>query len=193
MGGGTQVSDDNEMRFWRAFQREAAQLADYVASGQMRRAFDRVEALLQEQSFDYCFDITKDVAAVLILTPEGNREAAERIDHLLAKRPSIPGWRFYGRRQRKCVDDAFAFVRHIWGCDISDATFDLKPPGEVTLYSRALGGLDPGKIEGIIATFLDHALGESVVMSRVTGVSGSAVGAGQYSADAMVRLVGDDN
>jgi hypothetical protein len=184
------MSGKNEAAFWRAFRAEAALLAQLTASGQMRRVFDRVETLLQEHGLDFCFDLTQDgEAAMLILTPEGDREQAKRIDDLLEKRPDIAGWRFFGRRQRKTIDDAFVFVRRIWGCDISDATFDVEPSGEVTLYSKGLQGFDTDTTDGVIATFLDHALGESVAMSRVTGVTGATEGIGRYSAEAMVRFV----
>lgn len=188
MGGRALMSTDGAL-FWRAFQAEAEQLAGFVRSGQLRRAFERVEDLLQRHGQDCCFDITMDGEAVLILSPEGDPEEAARIDSLLRERPEIPGWRFFGRRQKKPVQDAFAFVRHIWGRDISDATFDVSGSGEVTVYSKGLAGLEQEKVEGVIATFLDHALGESVAMSRVTGVAGRSTGAGRHAAEAMVKIV----
>ncbi len=180
--------------FWQAFGDEAAALATRIAAGNLREAFQRVESLLHEHGFDFCFELTEEGReAVLVLTPEGDQERARRIDHLVKARPEIPGWRVYGRRQRKPLEDAFAFVRHVYSLDVSDATFDLRetPKGyEVTMRSKAMEGLTGEEAQGLVSTFLDHAVGEDVVMARVAGLAAHD-GRGHLSPAALVTsLIG---
>jgi hypothetical protein len=165
------MKDSAARDFWHAFGTEAATLARTIAAGNMREAFQRIESLLREHGFDFCFELTEEGGeAVLVLTPEGDHEQAGRIDRLLEATRGVPGWRIYGRRQRKPLKDAFAFVRTIYGLDVSDATFDIRdtPKGyEVTMRSKAVKGLTGSEARGLVATFLDHAVGEDVVMERV--------------------------
>jgi hypothetical protein len=181
--------------FWQAFGAEEAALADRITAGNLRQAFERVESLMQEHGFDFSFELTEeDGKAVLVLTPEGDQEQARRIDQLLQASPGITGWRLYGRRQRKPLKDAFAFVRNIYGVDISHATFDIQetPKGyEVTMHSKAVKGLPVAEAEGLVATFLDHAVGEEVVMARVRRLAAHD-GLGHLSPAALVAsLVGN--
>jgi len=178
--------------FWRAFGAEAVALATRVTSGDLRGVFQRVETLLLEHGFDFCFDLTEEGhEAALVLTPEGDPVQARRIDELVHSRPEIPGWRVYGRRQRKPLADAVAVVRNIYDVDVSDATFDLRetPRGfEVTMRSKAVRNLKTEEAQGLIATFLDHAVGEAVVMERVAGLV-AGQGRGRLSVAALVALL----
>jgi len=178
--------------FWRAFCVEADTLTAMIVAGHLRGAFQRVESLLQEHGFDYCFELTHEgCETVLVLTPEGDHEQAQCIDHLVEAKPELSGWRVYGRRQRKTLEDAFAFVRHIYNLDVSDATFDLRetPEGyKITMYSKAMRGLTAQEAYGLVATFLDHAVGENVVMARVIGFSAQE-GVGRLSAAALVSAL----
>lgn len=188
------VMDKAADDFWHAFGVEAVSLATRIAAGNLREAFQRVETLLKKHGFDFCFDLTQEGCdAVLVLTPEGDPEQARGIDRLVQARPELAGWRVYGRRQRKPLHDAFAFVWHVYGLDVRDATFDLRetPRGyEVTMHSKAVEGLTAREAEGLAATFLDHAVGESVVMARIAGLF-TRDGAGDLSPVALVTyLVG---
>jgi len=146
------MKDNAAHGFWQAFVAEAGALASRVATGNLRNAFQRVESLLQDHGFDFCFELTKEGGhAVLVLTPECDEERARRIDELIQVSPEIPGWRVYGRRQRKLLEDAFAFVRHIYGLDVTDSSFDLRetPRGyEVTMRSKAVQGLTAEEAQG---------------------------------------------
>lgn len=188
------MTKDSAAAFWRAFEAEAAALAATIAAGNLRDAFQRVESLLNENGFDFSFELTEgDDEAVLVLTPEGDQEQARRIDQLIHARPAIPRWRFYSRRQRKPLADAIAFVRRIYDRDVSDATFDLRDTAsgyEVTMHSKAVEGLKAEEAHGLVATFLDHALGEDVVMARVASLA-ARPGRGRLSpASLVMSLVG---
>ena len=90
-----------------------------------------------------------------------------------------PFWRFFGRRQKKPIDDASAIVRGIYGRDIGDAMFSLSEGEDgldVALVSSGLAGLDEAVADGLAATFLDHALGEEAVMRRISRVRGIVPG-----------------
>jgi len=181
---------DAKHKFWQAFVAQANSLARSVTGRDFANAFQRIESLLQKYGFDFCFELTEEGGdAVLVLTPEGDRAEASRIDDLLKARPEITGWRFYGRRQRKPLEDAFVFVRHVYDLDVSDATFDLRATErgqEVTMYSDAIEGLAQEAAEGLIATFLDHAVGEDIVMKKVARlIPGS--GRGQLSPPELVE------
>lgn len=175
--------------FWSAFRVGADELARQIATGDLRGAFQRMESLLDEHGLQFCFELTEEGSdAVLVLTPEGDQEQAQLIDDLVGAMPPIAGWRVYGRRQRKPLRDAFTFVRHVYGRDVSDATFSLRETPEgvvVTMHSAAMSGLAEEEVEGLIATFLDHALGEDVVMDRVNGLAAGG-GRGHLSPEELV-------
>jgi hypothetical protein len=171
-------------------------MASKIATGDLGGSFQRVEAMLREHDFDFCFELTEEGQnAVLVLTPEGDLEQARRIDNLLEARPRIDGWLFYGRRQRKPWSDALVFVRHIYGADLSDATFEVKETSqsfEVVMWSKAVSGLTDDEARGLVSTLLDHAVGEEVVMARVAGVVAYAEGTGCMAPSALIAtLVGN--
>lgn len=168
------MNDHHEDPFWVEFLEFSTTVREHVRARRMRAAFDIVEAILQVHGFDFAFELTEEkTLSVLVLTPEGDREQARCIDELLARRPDVPGWKFYGRRQRKEFKDALTFVRHIHGCDASDVMFHASDSGsghEITVITQAMQGLSSGAAHGLAATLLDHALGESVVMSQVFAI-----------------------
>lgn len=178
--------------FWRVFDAEASDLATKIAAGDLRGAFSRVESLLDAHGLGFCFELTQEGRdAVLVLTPEGDEDQARQIDAFVQLSPGIAGWRVYSRRQRKPLNDVYAFVRHIYDLDVTDATFDLResPQGDVvTMHSKAVQGLTEEQAQGLVATFLDHAVGEGVVMASVGGMSATD-GLGELSAEALVAAL----
>ncbi|KAF0240446.1 MAG: hypothetical protein FD180_4933 [Planctomycetota bacterium] len=143
-----------------------------IKKGGLRIAFKRIEDLLESNGFDYCFDLTQENDhAVLVLTPEGDSDVAKHIDELVSAFPGIPGWVVHGRRQRKLLPDAMALVLRIYGIDIGDATFDVRRGErgiEVAMHCAAAVSLPSDVSKGMLATFLDHAIGEATVMNSIT-------------------------
>lgn len=185
MNSASRTPDGGAEQFWLSFVDSSARLRELITAGRLDDAFDRIESLLARSGYDLICEITQeDDDAVLILTPEGDPKQASEIDSLLGRRPTIAGWRFYGRRQRKPVQDAFVFVRHIFGVDVRDARFLIerdRAKWKVTMYSQALTSMEPDERNGVVRTFLWHALGEDLVMSRISSVhslvaAGSRVG-----------------
>jgi hypothetical protein len=177
--------------FWQEFDASSEVLAENVIGGRHREAFQHIETLLQKNGFDFCFELTcEGPDAVLALTPEGNVEVAQRIENLVQAKPDIRGWRVYSHRQRKPLSDALTFVRHIYGIDVADASFDLQLNFglyRITMYCGDLNELTTGEICGLVETLLDHAIGEELVMSKVEEVSGRAFGRGQLSLSELVQ------
>ncbi|MGD9584852.1 MAG: hypothetical protein AB7V26_14440 [Lysobacterales bacterium] len=171
------MNEFRDEQFWREFLNSSEAVRKHIMTDRMREAFEIVEMLLQRSGFNFAFELTKDEhSAILVLTPEGDALQARRIDDLLAIQPEIPGWSFFGRRQRKSLEDALTFVRKIYGLDVSDARFQLVSTdfgNEVIVVSNAMLGLSIDESYGLAVTLLDHALGEDHVMSKVYGVRGA--------------------
>lgn len=180
--------------FWRAFRQDANSLADQIATGSLRDAFGRVECMLEMYGLNFCFELTEEGQdAVLVLTPEGDKQEAQRIDYLLREKPAISGWRFYARRQRKSLADALQFVRHIYGVDLSDATFDIRQTIDgyvVTMRTRAVEGFTSDEARGLAETFLDSAVGEEIAMSRIAEVVARGDVGGHLSPSELITILG---
>jgi hypothetical protein len=144
----------------------------------MKIAFDQVDRMLQSAGFRFAFELTSSLDhGVLILSPEGDEAIAGLIDQLLMMRPHIPQWQFFGRRQRKPLPDAVIFVQKMYGRSIQDARFLITRMGEkldVTMFSASMDGLTDEERDGLAATFLDHAVGEDRVMSKIRLIKGSS-------------------
>lgn len=187
------MKNTHENAFWREFADDAPVLAQMVNANNLREAFKRIEAMLHRYGFEFCFELTEEGRdAVLVLTPEGDQKQARAIDKLIEVNPGIAGWRIYGRRKQKTLEDVYAFVAHIYGLNVSDATFDILETArgrEVIMWSDALSGLSDDEARGLVATFLDHAVGEDVAMSNVDRVDGRFGRNGALSAAAMVARI----
>jgi hypothetical protein len=160
--------------FWRIFSIKAETLRSLIIGGQLRVAFGEIERLVASCGYHFSFELTKQHDdAVLVLTPESNPSVAAEIDALLSQSPPIPKWRFYGRRLRKSLPDALTFVRHIYGVDVGRARFAVSDPENgryhVTMHIDLPSHFTRDQGEGLVMTFLEHALGEQTVMSKVAG------------------------
>jgi hypothetical protein len=185
------MKNTSENAFWSEFASEASALAQMMIVNNLREVFQRIEAMLYKYGFEYCFELTEDEHdAVLVLTPEGDHEQARAIDKLIEAKPDIPGWRIYGRRQQKPLADVFTFIAHIYGLNVRDATFDILKTAhgrEVTMWSDAIKSLSDEEARGLVATFLEHAIGEDIVMSNVGRIDGRFGRKGALSSTALVE------
>lgn len=168
------MSDHHKEQFWISFLESSSTVREHIHAKRMRAAFELVEELLLAHGYDFAFELTAEGASsVLVLTPEGDIDRARYIDELLSSRPEVPGWKFFGRRQRKEFEDALTFVRHIYGRDAGDVIFQASHSNrghDVTVITQAMAGLSPDVAHGLAVTLLDHALGEDVVMSKVSAI-----------------------
>jgi hypothetical protein len=161
--------------FWQRFAAKANKIRSLVLERHLRVAFGEIEQMLTASGYECAFELTQEEGnAVLVLTPESSDAVATEIDALLAACPVIVGWHFYGRRVKKGLADALTFVRNIYGVDLSQARFAVRMQSnggyEVTMYSQLPANFGESDAEGLLMTFLEHALGEQDVMLRVSAV-----------------------
>jgi hypothetical protein len=181
--------------FWEAFFAEAASVKATLRE-KPGLACDRVAALLADHGFEYAFDLSLEEGndAVLVLSPEGDPAAAREIDALLESRPHLEGWKFHGRRQAKDLEDALAIVRRTYGVDARGLRVAATAEDErlaVEMWGPALRLLRADDRESLVATLLDHLLGEERVMRERIAASGRVGAPGVRGLDlrSFVRLM----
>ena len=156
--------------FWESFVTMAPQWSITLRAGELRSVFESIDQLLSQHGFPYCFDVTTDdETSYFILSPEGDFSLATEIDQLVKAAPDIPGWRILPRRQRKHLQDVFAIIRQLYLVDVSNATFSLATTSGVPLVEMCVAcnaDLTAQEKQGLVNTFLWHALGEDTVMSN---------------------------
>jgi hypothetical protein len=188
------VSTSSPANFWRSFEQHAVEIRELLSRDEMNLAFSAVEEVMRSCGLDLAFDLTTAPlgGALLVLTPEGDPVQAQIIDELVDAAPPIEGWTVVGRRERKPVSDALAFVRHIYGIDISGARFDVTEAEgkyQVTMHEPACGHLTEEERIGLLATYLDHALGEDLVMRRIAQMDIHVGSGGAMSGSEMVQKI----
>ena len=156
-------------RFWEDFASNAHQWSDSLRLGQTRGVFQDINTLLEQHGFSFSFDLTSDECdGILAFTPEGDAEVAEQIDNLVAFAPDLPGWKVYGRRQRKALDDVYAIIRRLFLVDVANSKFQLArrtTQPDVVMFASTATKLTDEEQAALVSTFLDHAMGEELVMT----------------------------
>jgi hypothetical protein len=163
----------NEPVFWEHFSRDAEAWCALMRAGNEEIAFESIAETLDRFGLSYCFDITfDDSLCFLILSPEGDYDAAQVIDQLVAASPHIPGWKVFSRRQRKSLDDARAIVENLYQFDPASARFRVLTRNGtpfIQMFAPPSLELDTEERQGLINTFLWHAIGEDTVMDKHIG------------------------
>lgn len=163
-------------RFWAEFEKVAESVSALLGD-EPARAVETVDELLKESGFDIAFDLTEEgSSSVLVFSPEDATAEAEIIDELVDVAPEIPGWKIYGRRQKKPIEDAVAITREIFGIDLAESRLHVIPGAtglKVILFSTSLNGMDPETSNRAVLTLLNHAAGEQTVMDLIEEVAGS--------------------
>jgi hypothetical protein len=156
--------------FWTAFSNEARRLASKFLSGEEQEVFAIVETMLERHGFGYCFDITADdQTCCLVLSPEGDAGAAKAIDSLVSSAPPIPGWKVFGRRQRKHIADVRAILKQLYLVDVLQCRFRCSTkdkPYKTEIFIPSSSDLSPDEQRGFANTLLWHAIGEEQVMNQ---------------------------
>lgn len=156
--------------FWNTFDGQSGRLADMFHSGGQQQVFSVVEEMLEQHGMGYCFDITADEKmCCLVFSPEGDEQLASDIDTIVANAPSMPGWKFYGRRQRKCVADVRSILKHLYSIDVLQCRFRYSPErlnGNIEIFIPISTDITSDEQRGFANTLLWHAIGEDAVMGR---------------------------
>lgn len=155
--------------FWNEFLRHASHWASQIRRGEQGSVFEDIDGLLGRYDLPFCFDITcDDDACQFILSPEGDIAVAAMVDKLVAAAPIIDGWKIFARRQKKPLADAQSIVRNLYPVDLAAAKFRIARGVEETIemFVPATCDLTQEEGQGLVNTFLWHAIGESVVIDR---------------------------
>lgn len=156
--------------FWRDFAQDADSLTKEVASGSGREALDAIDGLLKAHNLDLCFDITSDEGGCkLIFSPEGQSSDAILIDQLLREAPDLAAWKFWGRRQKKELEEAAAIVCNLYALNPLQMRYRLLKENSAQVVEMIIplnSDLTPEESNGMINTFLWHAIGEAQVIEQ---------------------------
>ena len=145
-----------------------------MRSHRLREVFESIESLMEALGFTYCFDITQEGdKCLLIFSPEGDENVARNIDRLVEAAPTMPGWAILARRPKKDISDAAAIVRHLYFLDPLHMAFVVRHEADHQIVEMIIpkdSNLLADEAQGMINTFLWHAVGEEFVMTnRVQG------------------------
>jgi len=156
--------------FWNTFLEISDTLAKEMRDGQCDHVFESLDALMASCDIMYCFDITLlDGDCLLIFSPEGDYEEAAAIDSFLADAPDIRGWRLLARRMKKPLVDVEAIIQNLYGIDLASLSFKVCNSSDEVIIDMYMHGSDKittEEAQGMVNTFLWHALGEGFVMER---------------------------
>lgn len=163
--------------FWSDFRARSDELAGLMDADSVNEAFEAIDNMLSTHNLPFCFDITMgEECPLLIFSPEGDRREAMKIDELLRNAPHCGSWRFFGRRQKKHLDDAAAIVQELYYRDPRLMTYGLRKSGSgwlLTMQVPSASDMAPEVAQGMVNTFLWHAVGEGAVMDN--GIIGRVV------------------
>ena len=156
--------------FWAKFSGRSEGWAQLMHSHRHREVFESIDVLMQSLGFSYCFDITMEKGkCLLIFSPEGDEDVARSIDQLVNAAPAIAKWIVFARRPKKDLSDAAAIVRNLYFLDPLRMGFLVREEGNhrvVEMIVPKNSDLLPDEAQGMINTFLWHAVGEDVVMAN---------------------------
>jgi hypothetical protein len=188
----------NTAAFWATFKVRSKPLAELVHSDDTYSAYCQIGELLDASNVPYLFEVTSDSNdAILIFTPESDRDVAAEIDAFVSEAPSMNGWKIFARRQQCHVDDALARLEQVYDIDIQDMTLAVhgnRHSLSIVMYTNVADILGEPERNGFVTLFLEHALGEQLVMDHVseTAISSKQVThalSPQEFVDTVMRLV----
>ena len=174
------ISKNNQQIFWDKFVARAAILKTDIDSKNLESVFEAIDNMLQNYGYDFAFEITtdNDENAILSFSPEGDEKCIIEIDSLIKFKPkNIPGWKIYGRKQRKHTSDALLCVKYAYDIDIDDTKFkmdEVDDKVDIAMYFSVAESLDIDDSNLVAKTFLWHALGEDYVMFKVNNIIGKS-------------------
>lgn len=160
-----------QVQFWRSFAAESVDLACRLLNGDSQAVFDRIDALMDANGLEWCFDVTSDgKCGHLILSPEGNHDIARLIDRFLECAPELPLWKLFGGRQRKPLQDVRAIILDFYYLDLLECSCQIRYDVDVRTVQLSMPD-DPHQMteaekDGLINTLLWHAIGERFVMDN---------------------------
>lgn len=161
----------NVTGFWGWFAERNVELLEIISGKREGRVTQMIDRALAENGLNLSYDVTEGVfGGELTFTPEGDPSVAEFIDGFVASAPSFDAWVIFPRRQRKSLAAAHAFVEVLHGIDLHDLHFkvvELEGRYHLCFLHDGLLALDEEHRYAVAGTFLDHALGEEILMRTI--------------------------
>jgi hypothetical protein len=157
--------------FWAWFAERESEILEIVTGKRAGRVTEMIDRALEAHGLDLTYEVTEGSAGgELTFTPEGDPELGRFLDRFVAAAPSLSSWLIFSRVQRKPFPTALAFVKALYGIDISDAHFKVAYVADryhLCFLHDGLAALDEDRRFLVASTLLDHALGEALVMESI--------------------------
>lgn len=164
-------NEPNIAGFWSWFAARSTEILEIVTGKRAGRVTDLIDRALEENGLDLTYEVTQGSAGgELTFTPEGDPEIGRFLDRFVASAPSLSDWLIFSRIQRKTLPTALAFVKALYGIDISNVRFKfayLDDRYHLCFLHDGLCALDEDRRFLVASTLLDHAIGEEMVMEMI--------------------------
>lgn len=181
--------------FWQWFADHHLEILEIMGGRRDGKVTDLIDEALARHGLSITYEVTEGLyGGEITFTPCGDPVAAAFIDRFVAEAPTFDTWVIYSRRQRKSLQSALAFVKAVHGIDIQDAHFQVRfREGVYHLRFMHDGLLALGEDVryAVVATFLDHALGEAVAMNFIGGIDFQPGGEGIEMALMINQLISE--
>ena len=168
--------------FWKWFADHHGEILEIMGGRRPGKVTDMIDKALTDAGLSLTYEVTEGTfGGELTFTPMGDPEMARFIDRFVASAPSFETWMIHGRRQRKPLKAALAFVQALHDVDLNGTRLKvrfLEGKYYLLFINERLAQMPEEQRFAVAATFLDHALGEAVTMSRIGGLDFKTAGEG---------------
>jgi len=161
------MQQHGEKAFWDWFQANDERLYNFERD--QEHTFDLLQSELRkvDKNLTFEFGPIENGRREFIISADGIREAFPKVESLYAAAPALPRWKVVKYRpRREPMDIALGDVR----VDCHAVVVDLEPRGDkmdLTMYLPGYSGRTQDMYKGVAFLFLDQALGEYDVETRV--------------------------
>jgi hypothetical protein len=161
------MQQHGEKAFWDWFQANDERLYNFERD--QEHTFDLLQSELRkvDKNLTFEFGLIENGRREFIISADGIREAFPKVESLYAAAPVLPRWKVVKYRpRREPMDIALGDLR----VDCHAVVVDLEPRGDkmdLTMYLPGYSGRTQDKYKGVAFLFLDQALGEYDVETRV--------------------------
>ena len=156
-----------EQRFWEWFQSNEAALFDFEKD--QERVFKQLLAQLRKVNPDLVFEFgpNNNGRREFVISAGGIRAAFPAVESLYAAAPALPRWEFIKFRPRRAAMDISYAGISVKATSVLVKITSLGAKADIILYFPEYSRASHNAHMGIAFLFLDHALGEYDVETRV--------------------------
>jgi hypothetical protein len=162
------AADDAHRAFWAWF----AGRAPALRTAPIAAAHAEIVARLATAEPKLQAEIADDEVRTLVISADGNRALFPAVERLVARAPSVDGWRVVAFRQPSPIEGESIQIDDVTVA-LDDIRFVAVPEGSLVALALYIPGYRPdNEILGIISFIaLDHAIGEHATETRIGGIS----------------------